>query len=251
MRPRWLFIIFLYITVWLASGHQVMAEEIRVAVASNFNNAITELASRFQTATGYRVGLSFGSTGKHYAQIRHGAPFDLFFAADAYRPQLLEDEGVAVPGSRFTYALGKLVLWSPQPDLVDQQGAVLHESTFRYLAMANPRLAPYGRAAEEVLQAVGLGESLPGRIVRGENIGQTLQFIRSGNAELGFVAYAQIKRPGQPVPGSWWDIPPSLYSPIVQQAVLLKEGPVARAFFDYMQSDEAREIIRTYGYDTP
>lgn len=243
-------IVFLTATLLLASN-QARADIIHVAVASNFNNAITELASRFETTSEHQITLIFGSTGKHYAQIKHGAPFDLFFAADARRPQLLEEEGLAEPGSRFTYALGKLVLWSPQPDLVDPKGKMPKNGTFRYLSIANPKLAPYGRATEEVLQASGLWKSLHGKMVRGENIGQALQFVRSGNAELGFVAYSQIKRPGHPVIGSYWEIPQSLYTPITQQAVLLKEGRAARDFLAYMHSEEAQTTIRSYGYTTP
>ena len=243
-------IIFLA-TILLPASNQASADIIRVAVASNFNHAITELASRFETTSEHRVTLIFGSTGKHYAQIKHGAPFDLFFAADARRPQLLEEEGLASPGSRFTYALGKLVLWSPQPDLVNPEGKMQKNGTFRYLSIANPKLAPYGRATEEVLQASGLWKSLHGKMVRGENISQALQFVRSGNAELGFVAYSQIKRPGHPVIGSYWEIPQSLYTPITQQAVLLKEGRAARDFLTFMHSEEAQTTIRSFGYSTP
>ncbi len=247
---RLITIVFLTATLLLVSN-QASAEIIRVAVASNFNHAITELASRFETTSEHKITLIFGSTGKHYAQIKHGAPFDLFFAADARRPQLLEEEGLAAPGSRFTYALGKLVLWSPQPDLVDPEGKIPKKGTFRYLSIANPKLAPYGRATEEVLQGSGLWKSLHGKMVRGENIGQALQFVRSGNAELGFVAYSQIKRPGHPIIGSYWEIPQSLYTPITQQAVLLKEGRAARDFLAFMHSEEAQTTIRNYGYTTP
>ena len=232
-------------------GAPCAADEIRVAVASNFRYAIEDLAPRFERQTGHDLTLIFGSTGKHYAQIKHGAPFDLFFAADAHRPQLLEEEGLAAPGSRFTYALGKLVLWSPQPGLVDPKGTMPKDGTFRYLSIANPKLAPYGRATEEVLQVSGLWKSLQRKMVRGENIGQALQFVRSGNAELGFVAYSQIKRPGHLVNGSYWEVPQSLYTPITQQAVLLKEGRAARDFIAFMHSEEARATIRSYGYTTP
>jgi molybdate transport system substrate-binding protein len=227
------------------------ADEIRVAVASNFSETLQVIAARFEQASGHRVILLTGSTGKHYAQIRNGAPFDLFFAADAARPQRLEAEGAAVSGSRFTYAEGRLLLWSPDPDLVDAEAAVLRSGSFRHLAIANPKLAPYGKAAREVLTAMGLWDALQDRMVRGENIGQTFQFVASGNAELGFVAASQVLRPGQGVPGSLWEVPRALYSPIEQQAVLLRDSPAGRALLAFLRSGEIRELIRRSGYDTP
>ncbi|MES9963003.1 MAG: molybdate ABC transporter substrate-binding protein [Candidatus Sedimenticola sp. 20ELBAFRAG] len=227
------------------------SDEIRVAVASNFTEVMKRLAARFEERTGHRVKLIFGSTGKHYAQIKNGAPFDLFFAADSKRPRLLEEEGAALPGSRFTYAIGKLVLWSPNPGLVDPEATVLRQGTFRHLAIANPKLAPYGKAAREVLLKYKLWDSLRGRSVRGENIGQTFQFVKSGNAELGFVAYAQVKRPGQPIEGSYWAVPQALYSPIAQQAIQLKESEVAKAFISFVKGDESLQIIQGFGYGIP
>ena len=227
------------------------AAEMRVAVASNFADAMAVIARRFEAATQHRVTVSAGSTGKLYAQIRNGAPFDAFFGADVRRPQLLEQEGSAVPGSRFTYAVGRLVLWSPRSDYVDPQGRVLQRGAFRHLAIANPVLAPYGKAAQEVLQARSLWEALSGRLVRGENIGQTFQFVSTGNAELGFVAWSQVMRPGQPLAGSLWSVPQALYSRIQQQAVLLQDKPVARDFLAFVRSDEALKIIQDYGYDRP
>ncbi|MEA3276911.1 MAG: molybdate ABC transporter substrate-binding protein [Pseudomonadota bacterium] len=227
------------------------ADEIRVAVASNFGEAIKEIAQRFEVQTGHEVVLVIGSTGKQYAQIKNGAPFDAFFAADARRPELLEDEGAALAGSRFTYARGRILLWSPRQGYVDPEGQVLEEGGFRHLAIANPRLAPYGKAAQQVLENRGLWDGLQGRMVRGENIGQTFQFVKSGNAELGLVAYSQVKRPGHALEGSYWEVPQSLYSPIEQQAVLLKDNAAARGFLDFVRGDEAGEIIRGYGYDTP
>lgn len=235
----------------LAAAGSAVADEIRVAVASNFTTAIRDIAGRFERQSGHRVTLVFGSTGKHYAQIKHGAPFEAFFAADMRRPRLLDEEGLALAGSRFTYAVGKLVLWSPEADRVDPAGEVLERGDFRHLAIASPRLAPYGRAAREVLKKRGQWQGLQNRIVRGENIGQTFQFVGSGNAELGFVAWSQVKRPGRPTAGSWWEIPQALYSPIEQQAVLLKDHPVARDFMAYVRSKDALEIIRSYGYGTP
>lgn len=227
------------------------ADTLRVAVATNFSRTATLLAEQFEQQTGHTIRLAFGSTGKHFAQISHGAPFDLFLAADDERPTLLETNKIAVPGSRFTYAQGRLLLWSPDAGLIDTDAAVLETGTFRRLAIANPRLAPYGRAAREVLQARGLWERLQPRLVRGENIGQSYQFVHSGNAQLGFVAAAQVFASSPPGGGSYWEPPPSLYTPIIQQAVLIRDTPLARAFIDFLHSEAAREIIRRHGYHTP
>ncbi len=230
---------------------QASAEEIRIAVASNFADAIKAISQEFESKTGHKVSLGLGSTGKHYAQIKNGAPFHAFFAADIKRPELLEKEGSIIPGSRFTYAIGKVVLWSPTPEFVDAAGKVLEQGDFRHIAIANPKLAPYGKAAQEIMQARGVWNRLSDRIVRGENIGQTFQFIKSGNAELGFVAYSQVKRPGQTFAGSIWEPPQQLYSPIEQQAVLLQDDAAARSFLEYMRSQQALDIIQAYGYATP
>ncbi|HEC26975.1 MAG TPA: molybdate ABC transporter substrate-binding protein [Gammaproteobacteria bacterium] len=241
---------FFIVSVLMLASEQSLAAELRVAVASNFARTMTGLIQQFEANTGHKVKLVSGSTGKHYAQIRNGAPFDAFFAADIKRPKLLEEEGIAVPGSRFTYAIGKLVLWSPKVDVVDSSGKVLERGNFRYLAIANPKLAPYGRAAREVLQSRGLWDSMKGKIVRGENISQAYQFVNSGNAELGFVAYAQLKHPDQRIKGSYWKIPQALYTPIEQQAVLIKDSEAGRSFLSYIQSKEALMIINDHGYQT-
>lgn len=227
------------------------AAEIRVAVASNFRPAMQVIARRFEILSGHDVILIFGSTGKQYAQIRHGAPFDAFFAADTQHPLQLEQDGTAVAATRFTYAIGKLVLWSPVAGFVDPAGEVLRTGNFKHLAIASPELAPYGLAAQQVLRASGLWESLSDRLVRGENIAQVFQFVTSGSAELGFVAYAQIRQPGKLQKGSYWDIPQALYSPIEQQAVLLRDGEPARAFLLFTQSWEVLKIIATFGYAAP
>jgi molybdate transport system substrate-binding protein len=227
------------------------ADQIRIVVASNFRDAAKEIVARFESQTRHKVTLITGSTGKLYAQIIHGAPFDAFFSADSERPKRLEQEGLVVPGSRFTYATGRLVLWSPNVDLVDSEGRVLRSDRFRYLAIANPKLAPYGRAAEQALRQLGLWKGLRGRMVRGENIGQAFGFVSSGNAELGLVANAQLVSPKRPQGGSLWEVPVSLYNPIEQQAVLLRDNVAARVFMDFVNSDEMRAIIRAYGYDTP
>jgi len=225
--------------------------DVRIAVASNFIRSAKQLAKSFKQQTGYSVVLVSGSTGKLYAQIKNGAPYAAFFAADKKRPQLLEQQGVAIAGSRFTYAFGKIVLWSADKTRVDAKAKVLQQQTFQHLAIANPQLAPYGKAAREILQHLHLWAALQTKIVRGENIGQTFQFIKSGNAELGFVAYALIKQPGHGVKGSFWDVPETLYQPIKQQAVLLTDNPVARAFLAFVQSHRGREIIHHSGYGLP
>lgn len=227
------------------------AETLRVAVASNFKTTLEALVEDFEASSEHPVILASGSTGKHYAQILNGAPFDLFFAADVRRPRLLEQQKRSAPGSRFTYAIGKLVLWSPEAGYVDDQGRVLETGTFRRLAIANPRLAPYGLAAKQVLQQRGLYQKLQSRLVRGENIAQTFQFVATGNAQLGFVALSQLEGSGLAQQGSLWTIPESLYDPIEQQAVMLNDTPAARALIAYIKSEPAGRIIRRFGYATP
>ncbi len=229
----------------------IKADEVRVAVASNFSVAIKSLKKYFEAMTDHKVILVFGSTGRHYAQIRNGAPFDVFFAADKMRPQKLETEGMTVPDTRITYAVGKVVLWSPIDGLIDSNDSVLGKHEFHHLAIANPKLAPYGRAAKEVLQHYGLWEGMKSKMVRGENISQTYQFIKSGNAELGFVAMSQIKLLGKGNKGSLWEIPEQIYSPIEQQAVLLQDTDAARAFLEFSTTDQARDIIHQFGYTMP
>lgn len=227
------------------------AAELRVAVASNFSTAMAELAERFEATTGHEIILSSGSTGKLYAQIVQGAPYDLYFAADAARPEKLERDGRAVAGSRFTYAVGELVLWSPDPQLVDDAGKVLDSGEFRFLAIANPDLAPYGRAAREVMQNLGLWNRPGLQLVRGENIGQVFQFVHSGNAELGFVAGSQIIARGDASAYSAWRVPQELYAPIRQQAVALADSAAAVAFVEFMRSEKALRLIEQYGYLRP
>lgn len=224
------------------------ADEITIAVASNFARPMSALVEQFEAETQHRVRITAGSTGKHYAQIVNGAPFDAFFAADAERPMRLEEAGLIVTGSRFTYALGRLALWSRRADLVDAQGSVLETGTFRRIAIANPALAPYGAAAQEVLRAKGVLDALEGKLVFGEDVGQTFGFVYSGAAELGFVAYAQIAGSERPVGGSHWLVPAALHSPIEQQAVLLTDAPAARAFVEFVKSAAAIAIIERFGY---
>ncbi len=232
----------------LASAPAVQAAEINVAVAANFTATAQEIAKKFQAETGKTVNLSFGSTGQLYTQITQGAPFDILLSADAARAKKAEDEGWGVTGSRFTYAIGKLVLWSADPDLADAEGAVLRNGNFTHLAIANPATAPYGAAAVEVMKALGVYASISPKIVQGENIIQTYQFVASGNAELGFVALSQVlEAPG----GSYWRVPENLHAPILQDAVLLKAGEhnrFAAEFLAYLKSPQAISIIERHGY---
>ncbi|MCU7834047.1 MAG: molybdate ABC transporter substrate-binding protein [gamma proteobacterium symbiont of Taylorina sp.] len=227
----------------------VPADTIRVASASNFTATIKVIAHQFEKESGHQVTIISGSSGKHYAQIKNGAPFDAFFSADSKRAELLDKEKIAIPGSRFIYAVGKVVLWSPKKNYVDKKAQILTQGKFRYLAIANPKLAPYGLAAQEILKTFKLWDKLRSRMVRGENIGQTFQFVKSTNAALGFVALSQIKRPNQSIEGSYWRVPQSLYTPILQQAVLLKESEAGHLFLAYMKSRKAQQIIQDFGYD--
>ena len=223
------------------------AEDIRIAVASNFTNTLGDLAKRFEQQTGHRVKISGGSTGKHYAQIINGAPYDLFFAADSRRPERLEEQGLIVSGSRFTYAKGKLVLWYPYGSNAE---AYLRSKGFKRMAIANPRLAPYGRAAQQTLERMNLWPALQDKIVRGENIGQTFHFTDSGSVQLGLVALSQLRDKIQSGMGSVWLVPADHYDPIEQQAVLLRDSPATAAFVQFINTQQARSIIASYGYNT-
>ncbi len=232
----------------------IRAEELRLAVASNFTAAFQQLAPRFEQATGHRLKPSFGSTGKLYAQIRQGAPFEILLAADDQHGKLLIESGLGVPGSEFIYAVGRLVLWSAQPELVGASREILASERFRRLAIANPLTAPYGAAAIETLESLGLHETLNSKLVRGENIAQALQFTYSGNAELGFIAWAQLKALPAKQQGSFWLVPEDLHEPIRQEAILLRQGEdsqAARAFLDFLQSPQTRALLKEWGYDTP
>lgn len=227
------------------------AAELTAAVAANFTTAIKRLAPDFERASGHRLRPSFGSTGKLYAQIKNGAPFDVFLAADATRPRLLETQGDAVAGTRFTYAVGRLVLWSPKAGVVDARGDVLQTGNFARLAIANAKTAPYGAAAEQALRRLGVWHRLEPRLVRGENITQTFQFVSTGNAPLGLVALAQVRALPATQQGSQWLVPAALHDPLRQDAVLLKHGAdnvAARAFLAYLRSPKAQSIIQALGY---
>jgi len=224
--------------------------EVHVAVASNFLNPLKEIAQRFKQDTGNTLILISGSTGKLYAQSRHGAPFDVLLAADAKRPALLEQEGVGVKGTRFTYAVGALVLWSADPEKVKGKESLAQMKKGK-LAIANPKTAPYGRAARQTLERLGLWKKLRPSLVQGENIAQTLQFVATGNAVLGFVAKSQVEDPRFKLTGSRWEVPVDQHEPILQQAILLKPGLAnasAKQFLQYLQGSVSKKIIQSYGY---
>jgi len=233
-------------------AQQTLAAEVNVAVAANFTAPMQKIAAEFEEETGHKAQLVFGATGKFYAQIKNGAPFEVLLAADDETPAKLENEGFAVNGSRFTYAIGQLVLWSAKPGYVDDKGEVLKQGTFEHLAIANPKLAPYGAAAIETLTQLGLLSSVESKFVQGENIAQTLQFVSTGNAELGFVAVSQVYEDGNLKSGSAWIVPTKLHSPIRQDAIVLtngKDNPAAVALIKFLKTDQARAIIHSYGYD--
>ena len=228
------------------------ADEVQIAVAANFTAPMKAIAARFERETGHKVLASYGATGKFYAQIKNGAPFEILLAADDDTPARLEKEGATVAGTRFTYAIGKLVLWSAQAGVVDANGEVLKKGAFQHLSIANPKLAPYGAAAVDVLQKLKLFNTLEPKFVLGENIAQTWQFVDTGNAQLGFVAMSQVYENGKLKSGSAWVVPASLYAPIRQDAVLLEKGkgkPAAESFVKYLKSDAAKAVIRAFGYD--
>lgn len=227
------------------------AESFKVAVASNFKPAMESLVRVFEERTRHDASVSYGSTGKHYAQLVNGAPFDLFLSADSGRVQRLEESGKSIPDSRFTYAVGKLVLWGPNAGFKREGGFALQGDGFRFLAIANPRTAPYGRAAEQTLRRMQLWETLQSRIVRGENVAQAFAYVRSGNADMGLLAMSQVTGTEEIDPGSIWVVPQEFYEPIEQQAVLLTLNQAAQAFVEFLRGSEAGAIITAYGYALP
>ena len=228
------------------------AGEVQVAVAANFTAPMQRIAAEFEKDSGHKATLMSGATGKFYAQISNGAPFEVLLSADDETPARLERDGLAVAGSRFTYATGRLVLWSAREGYVDDKGDVLKKGDFRHLSIANPKTAPYGAAAIQTLSKLGLLPALEPRFVQGENIAQTHSFIVSGNAELGFIALSQVFRDGRLGSGSAWIVPANLHEPIRQDAVLLAKGqsnPAAAALLKYLKGDKARSIIKSFGYE--
>lgn len=232
-----------------ASG--AIADEVKVAVAANFTAPIQALAPAFEKATGHKLVASFGATGQFYAQIKNGAPFDVFLSADDSTPAKLEKEGDSVPGSRFTYAIGSLVLWSADAGYLDDTDSALKAGQFKHLSIANPKAAPYGLAATQVLDKLGLSEAVKGKLVEGQNITQAHQFVSTGNAELGFVALSQVYKDGKVTSGSAWIVPDAMYDPIRQDALILKQGannPAATALVEYLKGPEAAKVIESFGY---
>jgi molybdate transport system substrate-binding protein len=237
----------------LLAALPAQAEDISVAVAANFTSPLKQIAAEFEKETGHKVVASFGSTGKFYAQIKNGAPFQILLAADDETPTKLLKENVGASGSQFTYAVGKLVLWSAKPGLVDGAGAVLKKGDFAHLSVPDPKLAPYGAAGLETLKALGLLEAVQPKIVTAENITQAYQFISSGNAELGFVALSQVLKDGK-VEGSSWLVPTNLYTQIRQDAVILAPGKgkaAAEALMKFLKGDKAKAITKSFGYELP
>ncbi|WP_338498170.1 molybdate ABC transporter substrate-binding protein [Delftia tsuruhatensis] len=235
----------------LLGGVAAQAAEVSVAVAANFTAPMQKIAAEFEKDTGHKALLSFGATGKFYAQIVNGAPFQILLAADDTTPGKIVKEGRGLPDSRFTYAIGQLVLWSPKPGYVDDKGEVLKTGDYRHIAVANPKLAPYGTAAMEVLDKLGITAQVQPRIVMGENIAQTYQFAATGNAQLGFVALSQVMENGKLREGSAWQVPAAMHEPIRQDAIVLnsgKDNEAATELMKYLRADKARAIIRSYGY---
>ena len=231
------------------------ADEVQVAVAANFTAPIQAIAADFEKDTGHKLVTSFGATGQFYTQIKNGAPFEVFLSADDTTPEKLEKEGDTVKGSRFTYAIGTLALWSPKPGYVDgdgkSNGKVLSDNQYQHLSIANPKAAPYGLAATQVLAKLGLTDKVKDKIVEGQNITQAYQFVSTGNAELGFVALSQIYKDGKVSSGSAWIVPADMHEPIKQDAVILNKGkdnPAAKALVDYLKGPKAAAVIKSYGY---
>lgn len=236
----------------LLASSALHAEEVTVAVAANFSAPVQKIATAFAAATGHKATVVVGSTGKLYAQIKNGAPFQVLLSADDETPTRLGKEGAGVAVSQFTYATGRLVLWSRQSDVVDDKGEVLRSGRFEHLALADPKLAPYGAAAVEVMTKLGVAASLSPKLVQGESIGQAYQFVSTGNATLGFVALSQVMVDGKIAEGSAWVVPTNLHTPLRQDAIVLnagKDNVAAVAFMAFLRSDAAKAVIRSFGYE--
>jgi len=235
-------------------GLPVSAAEVHVAVASNFAAPMERIVALFQKESGHTVKVSSGASGKLYSQIKSGAPFDVFLSADEETPKRLIQEGSAINGSRFIYATGRLVLWSAQSDFVDDKGAVLNKGNFNKLAIGNPRYSPYGTAAKETLEKLTMWNAMQEKLGKGESVAQTYQIIANENAELGFIALSLVMHDGKVTAGSWWLVPSELHKPIRQSAVLLsgaKDNEAAKAFLVYLKSEQARAVMRGFGYELP
>lgn len=229
----------------------VQADEVQVAVAANFTAPVQAIAADFEKDTGHKLVAAYGATGQFYTQIKNGAPFEVFLSADDTTPEKLEKEGDTVKGSRFTYAIGTLALWSAKEGYVDAKGEVLKKNEYQHLSLANPKAAPYGLAATQVLEKLKLTEATKARIVEGQNITQAYQFVSTGNAELGFVALSQIYKDGKVSSGSAWIVPADMHDPIKQDAVILNKGKdnaAAKALVEYLKGPKAAAVIKSYGY---
>ena len=229
----------------------VQADEVQVAVAANFTAPIQAIAADFEKDTGHKLVAAYGATGQLYTQIKNGAPFEVFLSADDTTPEKLEKDGDTVKGSRFTYAIGTLALWSAKEGYVDAKGEVLKNNEYQHLSIANPKAAPYGLAATQVLEKLKLTEATKAKIVEGQNITQAYQFVSTGNAELGFVALSQIYKDGKVSSGSAWIVPASMHDPIKQDAVILNKGKdnaAAKALVEYLKGPKAAAVIKSYGY---
>ena len=245
---------FILTLLFVAYATSLRAEEAMVAVAANFSAPMQQISALFQKETGHQIKLSFGASGGIYAQIKNGAPFDLFLSADQLTPQKLEAEGLGVPNSRFTYATGQLVLWSKQEGLVDAKGHVLQNKSIQRIALANPKLAPYGAAAIETMTNLGLLKELQSKLVQGDNIAQTYQFVSTQNAQIGFVALSQVFANGNITSGSAWIVPGNLHQPIQQDVILLRKGQdnkAATALLLYLKGEQAKKIMKSFGYLSP
>jgi molybdate transport system substrate-binding protein len=230
------------------------ADEVQVAVASNFAKPLEEIGSKFKAATGHEIKVSAGATGKLYTQIENGAPFEVFISADSKTPKKLVEAKQAEADSQFTYAFGTLVVWSSKDGYVDDKGDVLKKGEFQHLAIANPKTAPYGEAGMAVMEKLGLTAAITPKLVQGENITQTYDFVSTGNAELGFVALSQVSKDGKLKSGSAWQVPQEMYQPLAQDAVLLSKGKdnaAAKALLDYLKGEDAQAVMTSYGYALP
>ena len=242
-------LIILLICVIASSSEPLLAAQVKVATASNFKLTMNRIIELYEQQSADRIVQINGSTGKHYAQIKNGAPYDLLFAANRFHPQSLEDSGLTIRGSGYNYALGKLVLWVPGETSANVNS--VRDAEFEYVAIANPKLAPYGRAAQQVLQQLEQWTALQPQIVRGENVAQAFQFIVSGNAQMGFVAKSQLIGSEYQEQGAYWPIPQDYYAPIEQYAVLLSDNEAAQSFLQFCKSKQVQQLIVSSGYEIP
>jgi len=242
---------FLGFLLFYSAAINTQAAEISVAVAANFSSVLKDIAVEFQKDTGHQLAITPGATGKFYAQISNGAPFDVFLSADDETPRKLAQEGKAIAASQFTYAIGRLALWSPSPDLVDKSADILKTDKFKFIAIANAKVAPYGQAAVQTMQKLGVLTKIEPRIVQGESIAQTYQFVSTGNAQLGFVALSQILENGKIKAGSAWIVPEEMHEQLKQDAVVFqssKHMSACQALMEYLKTEKVKKMMASYGY---